>query len=338
MPIRNEATFIGRSLRSVLAQDYPSELVEIIVADGMSTDGTNQIVSSFAAEHTQLRLINNPGKIASTGLNTALRLARGDIVVRVDGHCEIAADYLRRCVDGLRIGGIDAVGGPIQTVGETPIARVIAAAMSSNFGVGGAAFRTKKYQKMFVDTLAFPAYTRQALEKAGLFDEEMIRDQDDEYNYRLRELGGRLLLLPQIRCRYYSRSNLRSLWRQYFQYGYYKVRVMQKHPRQMRSRHFVPPVFVAALLTASILGMFSVWAQLTLEAIISMYLAANVGASVLIAKRSAGSSVFFLPLIFGVLHLGYGFGFIAGLLKFWNRWGDQQWRTKLLPPRPQAAE
>ncbi|HVG31084.1 MAG TPA: glycosyltransferase family 2 protein [Pyrinomonadaceae bacterium] len=333
MPVRDEAAFIARSLVAVLAQDYPPGRVEVIVADGMSTDGTREIAETFQSQHARLRVVDNPGRIAPTGLNAALRVARGDVIVRVDGHCEIAPDYVRRCVEWLAREQVEGVGGPIETVGQTFAARAIAAAMSSSFGVGGSAFRTVKDRRMLVDSVAFPAYTRRAIERAGLFDEELVRNQDDEYNYRLRSLGGRLLLAPEIRSRYYSRGTLRSLRRQYFQYGYWKVRVMQKHPRQMRARQFAPPLFAAALLISVLLSPFFVAARLALAAIACAYVAANLCASALTARKTGRRLFPLLPATFATLHLAYGFGFLAGLVKFRNRWRDRRGQTEYFEPR-----
>ncbi|HEX9004828.1 MAG TPA: glycosyltransferase family 2 protein, partial [Blastocatellia bacterium] len=252
MPVRNEADYIANSLGAVLEQDYPADLMEIIVADGMSTDATREVVRSLQARFPNVRLIDNPGKIAPTGLNRAINEARGDIIVRVDGHCEIEPDYVRRSVEHLQNDGphgrVDGVGGPIETIGETAMAEVIAAAMSSSFGVGGSAFRTVKGRTMLTDTIAFPTYTREIIERGGEYDEELVRNQDDEYNYRLRKMGANLLLASDVRSRYYSRGTLKKLFKQYFQYGFWKVRVLQKHPRQMSLRQFVPPLFVSSLL------------------------------------------------------------------------------------------
>jgi succinoglycan biosynthesis protein ExoA len=143
-------------------------------------------------------------------LNIGICQAQGDIVVRVDGHCEIAPDYVSQCVRHLLYDGVDAVGGPIETIGETNEAQSIALAMSSWFGVGGSAFRTVKDRPLLVETVAFPAYTRRTLQRLGPFDEELVRNQDDEYNYRLLAQGGKILLSPDISSRYYSRSSLRS--------------------------------------------------------------------------------------------------------------------------------
>ena len=214
LPVRNEADFIERSLGAVLSQDYPADLVDIVVADGSSDDGTPEIVTRLMKQHPRVRLINNPERIVATGLNRAMAQTLGDVVVRVDGHCEIASDYISRCIDHLR-SGADGVGGPIQTIGQTPLAQVIATAMSSKFGVGDSAFRTLTDRSLFADTVPFPAYTRAIIDKAGAYDTELVRNQDDEYNYRLRKMGARLLLAADVRSRYYSRGSLKSLWRQY---------------------------------------------------------------------------------------------------------------------------
>ena len=320
MPVRNEAAFIANSLKAVLSQDYPSEQMEVIVADGMSSDGTAQIV----AQHRGVKLINNPGKIVPTGLNLAIEQAHGEIIVRVDGHCEIASDYVRRCVDHLLNDGVDAVGGPLDTIGQTPLANVIAAAMSSTFGVGGSAFRTRRNETMLTDTVAFPAYRRSLIARAGAFDEELVRNQDDEYNYRLCEMGAKILLAADVRCRYYSRSSVSSLWRQYFQYGYWKVRVMQKHPGEMRLRQFVPPLFVTVLMLSLLMMLFVDGGWLIFVLVIGSYLVANLAASLLTAtKTTATKSTLLLPVVFATLHISYGLGFLLGLVKFWNRWGSR---------------
>ncbi len=320
MPIRNEADFIARSLGAVLAQDYPADRFDVLVADGCSDDGTTEIVRKMAAADSRVRLLENRGRIVATGLNQALAVATGEIVVRVDGHCEIAPDYVRHCVAHLVAGEADGVGGPLETIGQTPVARAIAVAMSSQFGVGNSAFRTVTGRSMIVDTVAFPAYTRAVMDRVGPFDVELVRNQDDEYNYRLRKRGGRLLLAADVHARYYSRSSLRSLWRQYFQYGYWKVRVLQKHPRQMRPRQFIPALFVSALLAGVVTSPWTA-GRLWLAAVAGLYVVANLAATLASRSRvpdATGRMV--LPIAFAILHASYGSGCLVGLLKFWNRW------------------
>ena len=249
----------------------------------MSTDRTRDIVGTYEAAHPNVRLIDNPGRIVATGLNRAIAQANGDILVRVDGHCEIAPDYVSHCVRRLQ-DGVDGVGGPVETIGETPCARAIATAMSTRFGVGDSAFRTTSDKTMPVDTVPFPAYSRATVDRAGPFDEELVRNQDDEYNYRLRKMGATIFLAAEIRSRYYSRSSLKSLWRQYYQYGFYKVRVMQKHPRQMRLRQFVPPIFAAALLASLLLALISSNGRLLLTSLVGSYALANLGTSIAVAR------------------------------------------------------
>lgn len=324
MPVRNEAAFIERSVGSVLAQDYPHDRMEILIADGQSQDATAGIVGLLQQKDSAVKTVDNPGKIVATGLNASLRQAKGEVIVRVDGHCEIATDYLRRCVSHLVNDEVEAVGGPVETIGESYVARVTATAMSSRFGVGGSAFRVRNSKTQFTDTVAFPAYTRAVINRAGPFDEELVRNQDDEYNYRLRKLGVKILLAADVRSRYYSRATLPGLWRQYFQYGYWKVRVLQKHHRQMQLRQFAPPLFVAALLIGLALLPILPAAGYLLGLIAGVYSVAVLGASILSARKNGWELLPLLPIAFAVLHLAYGSGFLIGLLKFWHRWGEDE--------------
>jgi succinoglycan biosynthesis protein ExoA len=334
LPIRNEAAFIGRALASVLTQDYPADRLEVLVADGRSTDATRDIVGFFEGRSSgRVRLIDNPGEIVPTGLNAAIATATGDVIVRVDGHCEVPPDFVRRAVLHLSRDAVDCVGGILDTVGETRTARVIAAAMSAPFGVGGSAFRSADATStggysMLTDTVAFPAFTRDAIARAGWFDEELVRNQDDEYSYRLRRLGGRILLAADMRARYYSRGTMRGLWRQCFEYGYWKVRVLQKHPRQMRARHFVPAMFVAALAAGADVVAFAPWLWPLPASIIALYLAAAAAASAATAHRhgwwrhvSEWRLVPLLAACFATMHVAYGVGSLTGAVGFWRRWG-----------------
>jgi glycosyltransferase involved in cell wall biosynthesis len=332
MPVRNEGTLMMRSLKAALAQDYPAGRMEILVVDGMSTDGTRDIVSSFQASHPYLRLVDNPGRIVPTGLNAGLAECSGEIIIRVDGHCEIAPDYVRRCVEHLQTDGVDAVGGPLETVGQSRTAEAIALAMSSTFGVGGSAFRTVKGKSMLTDTVAFPAYRRSILDKAGLFDEELVRNQDDEYNYRLRKRGAKILLASDVHCCYYSRSTLFLLAKQYFQYGFWKVRVLQKHPRQMQPRQFAPFLFVSTILGLLAISPLVHFASKILLVELALYVVVNLSASVMSVKRGSWRLLSLIPATFAVLHLSYGLGFCAGCIKFWNRWGDRT--SKFDSPTP----
>ena len=282
---------------------------------------SNQLKQSI--HKSQLRSLIILGRIVSTGFNAALKLATGMFIVRVDGHCEIAPDYISTSIDYLTNHDVAGVGGPIETISTNQLGDTIAIAMSSSFGVGGSSFRTVKDREILVDTIAFPAYQREAMDVAGPLDEELVRNQDDEYNYRLRSLGYKLLLTPRIKSRYYSRSSLRRLWSQYFGYGLYKVRVMQKHPLQMRPRQFVPVVFVSGVIIGGILSLFFRPLRPFWGAGIALYAIANLLASVITARRTSWQHFPMLPVVFATLHISYGLGFLRGLLIFRNRWGDR---------------
>ena len=341
LPVRNEAAYIRRCLEAILAQDYPGEM-EIIIVDGMSTDNTRSILQEFitspslntSLQHSSFILLDNPGKIVPTGLNLALRQAKGEIIIRVDGHTVIAPDYVRQCVETLQRTHADNVGGRMNAIGTNSFGKAVALATSTPFGIGGGRFHYSDEEE-WVDTVYMGAWPKRVFEKIGLFDEELVRDQDDEFNYRLREQGGRILLSPAIRSEYTVRSTPRGLWRQYFQYGYWKVRVLQKHPRHMCMRQFVPPVFVASLFASALLLFFSFPSFILHPSffILILYLLANLTASiwtvfnnVRAAHFSLLSALYFLlllPLVSSILHISYGMGFLVGLVKFWNRWGDK---------------
>jgi len=344
MPIRNEAAYIRRSLGSVLGQDYPAERLEILVVDGMSDDGTREIVAELANEagsmtnrrgqtthpapHNRLppvRLLDNPQRIVATALNIGLDHAKGQVIVRVDGHTEIAPDYVRRCVEALQRTGADNVGGRMDPIGAGPFGRAVAVATSTPFGVGGGRFHYSNREE-WVDTVYLGAWPRAVFQHIGAFDTELVRNQDDEFNYRLRKHGGKILLSPAIRSRYVSRNSPGQLWRQYFQYGYWKVRVLQKHPRQMQPRQFAPPLFVLTLLLGGVLAPFSRSVRRLWTLLLALYAGATLVASGITAARRGWRHLPLLPLVFGILHISYGTGFCLGLVAFARRWFRQDER------------
>jgi glycosyltransferase involved in cell wall biosynthesis len=319
MPIRNEERFIARSLGAVLEQEYPAELLEVLLVDGMSTDETRTVAHRIAAEqssdhHMPVTLLDNPAQHVSAAFNRGLREARGEIVIIVGGHCEIAPDYVRRCVETLERTGAACVGGPMQTIGETGVARTIALAQSTPFGVGGVAFRIGRAQPGYVDTVAFGAYRREVFDRIGGFDEELVRNQDDEFNFRLTQSGGKIWLDPTIGSRYYSRASLRGLWRQYYQYGFYKVLVIQKRGAVPSWRHLVPGAFVLALLASLLLG-FVTRRPLLAASVAGSYAAANLVASALTAREDP-RALPLLPAAFATMHLAYGLGFLMGVWRW----------------------
>jgi len=323
MPVRNEAEYIEKSLGSVLKQDYPADRMEVIIADGMSEDGTRDSVLKIIKDNGcfPVRVIDNPGLIVPTGLNAALKIAEGDIVIRVDGHTEIANDYISQCVSALNRTGAENVGGRMDAQGIGSFGQAVALATSNPFGIGGGRFHYSDKEE-YVDTVYMGAWKKEVFEKFDILDEELVRNQDDEFNYRLLKNGCKILLCPQIKSKYVNRSSIKSLWRQYFQYGYWKVRVLQKHPLQMRLRQFVPATFVIALISSAFIAPFSESIRILLILIAGSYIAGNLLASGQIAWSKGWRHFPLLPIVFAVLHLSYGTGFLVGLVRFANRWRE----------------
>jgi succinoglycan biosynthesis protein ExoA len=311
VPVRNEARTVEACLYSIAAQTYPRDRLEVLVVDGMSDDGTPQIVSRFAAESTvDARLLRNPRRLPAAAMNLALDAARGDIIVRLDGHAAAAPDFLARSVALLEDSGADCAGGVIESVGDTPAGEAIALAMASRFGVGGARFRTGG-EAGPADTVAFGAYRRDVFARIGRFAEDIEGGEDDEFNYRLLDAGGRIVLDPAIRSRYLVRGDLRSLWRQYFRYGRAKPEVLRRHPAQARLRQLAPPAFVLALGAGAVIAPRAGLAPL--RALAAAYAVAAAGAS-LLAALPAGKprALPRLPAAFACMHVAYGLGFWAG--------------------------
>lgn len=321
LPVRNEEKHIRRALQSIVDQDYPVSRLEIIVADGMSSDCTREFVAEYKSIYPRIILLDNPRKIVPAGLNAALKIAKGEIIIRIDGHCKIACDYVQKCIDYLQKNHVDGVGGSITTIGTGRLGQAIAIATSSRFGVGNSFFRTSKDQTLIVDTIPYPAYTRKVIDWIGAYDEEMVCNEDDEYNYRLRERGGILHLVAGISSTYYTRETLGRLWVQYYRYGYWKVRVFQKHPAQIQARHLVPPIFIFAFLLSTALSLWGPLGRLIFLSIWGSYLLANILATLMMIRKTGNSFLYILPFVYVILHLSYGFGFLLGLLRFWNKWG-----------------
>jgi succinoglycan biosynthesis protein ExoA len=315
VPCRNEAEHIETALRSILAQESPPGEFEVIVADGMSDDGTRTILSKLSKENSQLRLVDNPGRIVSTGLNGAIRLARGKVIIRMDAHTSYAPDYIRRCVEVLRETAADNVGGPWVARGTGRIGRAIAAAFQSSFAAGGARGHDPNYSGP-VDTVYLGCWPREVFDRIGFFDEDLVRNQDDEFNLRLVRSGGKIWQSTKIKSWYHPRQTLRQLFRQYIQYGYWKVRVIQKHRLPASVRHLVPPCFILVLIILPIISLYwrpAFWAWL---GVLLVYLLSNILASLSTAAYRGWELFPSLFPIFATFHLAYGWGFLKGFVDF----------------------
>jgi len=315
LPCRNESRYLGACLDSILAAGYPKEHLEILVIDGASTDDTVAIAREYAERHPQVRLLQNPRRIVPTALNIGIRAATGDVIVRMDAHAIYPPEYLPRLVQALEEGDADNVGGCMMTLPAdgTARAQAIAIALGHRFGVGNAHFRIGARAPRFVDTVPFGCYRRDLFSRMGLFDEDLVRNQDDEFNFRIQNRGGKVRLVPDIVCYYYARGSLRQLARMYFQYGAFKPLVARKVGRIMTLRQLVPAAFVSALGGALLAGLFWPPARTIGAAIAALYGVAILGSAARVARSHGFRCAVALTMVFPVLHVSYGVGFLRGL-------------------------
>lgn len=323
MPVRNEGAFIARNLEAVLAQDYPRERLEVLVADGMSEDGTRERVREVQARTggdpaaggtSPVVLVDNPERIMPTGTNAAIRRASGDVIVLLGGHAELPRDYLRACVECLARTGAACAGGALVSVGDGVVGRAIAAAMSSPFGIGNSGFRTvTDGAPVEADTIPFPAIRREVFERVGLYNPAMVRHQDYEFNFRVRQSGARMLLLPALKAVYHVRPSLPALWRQYWQYGIWKGRFLRRFPQSLRIRHLVPPAFTLSLALSALLAALVPATWPLLAALGGAYVAFVLLAMASFAARGQWGVVPFLPVVMPCLQFSYGLGIWLGL-------------------------
>jgi glycosyltransferase involved in cell wall biosynthesis len=313
MPVRNEAAFISESLGAVLAQDYPADRMEVIVVDGDSTDGTQRVLERYQGSRPPVIVLSNPARVVPSALNIAIRKSRGEIIVRVDGHTVIAPDYVRKCVQFLKRGDAENVGGLMRPRGQSYFGQAAALATTCPFGIGNSRFHYAEEEGL-TDTVYLGAYRREIFDRIGLFDEEFICNQDYELNYRLRAAGGRILCTPEIQSTYYCRESLSAIWRQYFSYGFWKVRTLRKHPRSLKARQTAAPAMVLGILVLLAVGFFfpPAWYLLALGAIFYLGLGSAFALRHSIAAGTPGLW-FGVVLAFLAIHLAWGLGFWVGV-------------------------
>ena len=315
IPCRNEKAYIEPCIRSVLNQESPRGGIEFIVVDGMSEDGTRDILKRLMEEDSRLKVVDNPRRITPCARNIGVQEARGQYIAILDAHTVYASTYVRTCIELLEEHPeICCAGGPIVSIGRSVFGKATAAAMSHPFGVGNAKHRFPNYEG-YAEGACFPVFRREIFDKVGLFDEDLIRNQDDEFNFRVALSGEKIFISPRAQCTYYVRETFRQLFWQFFQYGYYKVVVFRKHRLPISLRHFVPIVFFSGMF-ALLLGVFIFpgWWALTgfMLPIAYMVILGLGGASVSIKE---GMLVGFLfPITAFVLHVSYAIGFARGIL------------------------
>ena len=316
VPCRNERRYIEGFCAGVMRQQLPAEWqLQLVVADGQSDDGTRELLQAIAQRDPRVVWIDNPARIVSTGLNAALKLATGEIIVRMDVHSEYADDYVAQCLAVHAETGADNVGGPWHAVADEnagPMQQAVAAAFQSRWVAGGALSRQLDYDG-WVDTVYLGSWPRQTFERFGGFDEQLVRNQDDEHNLRIVKGGGRVWQSSGIRSVYRPRANLSQVFRQYLQYGYWKPFVMKKHGQPASVRHAVPGVFVALLAVSLLMALLGL-GDAPLWSLINLYALGVLLMTVAVAqtKTLAMPVLLRIPAVIAAYHVGYGIGSVIG--------------------------
>ncbi len=319
IPCYNEARTIRLLLQALYDQTYPREHMEVVIADGMSTDSTRREIAAFGETHPDLllRVVDNPQRHIPAALNRALEAARGEIIVRMDAHSVPHRDYVARCVTDLQAGRGDNVGGVWEILpgANTWIGRGIALAAAHPLGVGDARYRYAA-QAAAVDTVPFGAFYRSLVERIGLFDENLLTNEDYEFNTRIRRNGGTVWLNPAIRARYYARPTFRALARQYWRYGFWKWRMLRRYPETLRWRQALPPLFVLSLFLLPLLSVWLPAVRLLWLIQVGTYLLALAFIALLTAWRQRSFPVgLSAALAIGIMHLSWGGAFLWSMVQ-----------------------
>ncbi len=319
IPCYNEERTVNLLLAAIYAQTWPVSDLEVIIADGLSSDGTRERIMEFHKAHPDLAIhvVENPRRSIPAALNSALAQAQGEYIVRLDAHSRPDEHYIERCLADLRERKVEMVGGiwKIHPGSEGWMARSIASAAAHPFGVGDALYRYTTRASL-VDTVPFGAYRRELLEKTGWYDETLLSNEDYEFNTRIRLAGGRIWLNPEIHSIYYARSNISALAKQYWRYGYWKYQMLRRYPRTLRWRQAIPPVFVVSLGGLCLLALVWQVARFLLLIEIGLYLFVLIVGALPQARQFRDIRLLAgIPLAIATMHIAWGAGFLGSMVK-----------------------
>jgi glycosyltransferase involved in cell wall biosynthesis len=321
IPCLNEEKYIAGCIDSLLSQSYPSNLIEIIVVDGMSSDNTRAIVSAYCSKYPQIKMIENPAKFVSQGLNLGIQISTGEVIFRIDTHCTYPNNYIQVLEQQLSVLNAENVGAVLVTMpaDSRKLSHAIAVGMSHRFGVGNSLFRIGINHITETDTVAFGCFRRTIFERIGYFDTALIRNQDDEFNARIRKNGGKIYIIPDITVHYYARSSLKNTALMFYQYGLFKPLVNKKLGSAATLRQFIPPLFVLGIITGLVLTLILPYFYSILYlSILFLYVALAFLFSLIESRRKKDPwLICLLPVVFLVLHTSYGAGYLIGILKFY---------------------
>lgn len=327
IPVYNEEKHIEKCVKSLLEQDYPAENMECVFADGMSTDRTVEILNGYAEKYPNLiKVVNNPHKVVTYAVNIAISNSVGKYIVRLDAHSDYAKDYISKCVYHLENTDADNVGGVAETKAFGFVGNAIAKMLSSKFGVGNSQFRTAG-EDGYVDTVPFGAFRREVFEKLGLFDERLIRSEDNEMNYRIRKNGGKIYMSNDIKLTYYCRDTVKALLKMAFGNGFWTIITMKVCPGTMGLRHFIPFAFVMSVIGLSALSFLHIIFLWLLLAEMILYFA--LGTYSAVEKTKSIKEILFMLVLYPLFHCAYGIGSLCGLTKLFSK----KYKKDYVPPK-----
>jgi glycosyltransferase involved in cell wall biosynthesis len=319
IPCRNEEQYIGQVLDSILLQNYDQKKIEVLVIDGSSDDKTREIVAGYSKNATNISVLDNPMRTVPYALNLGIRKAKGEVIVRMDAHSKYPNNYLSRLSSQLEVLGADNVGGKWNTLPaeNTPICKAIAIASSHNFGIGNSLHKTGTSEITQTDTVPFGCFRRELFDKIGMFDIDLIRNQDDEFNARIIKNGGKIYLIPDVIIDYFARKDIRKMSKMFYQYGLFKPLVNKKLGAPATLRQFFPPLFVAGLILGLILCFVGRMFIFVYASVLASYMVLSLYFSLVeVMKYRNSKLVLLLPYLFFVIHTSYGWGYLMGIFRF----------------------
>ncbi|MCP4367663.1 MAG: glycosyltransferase family 2 protein [Deltaproteobacteria bacterium] len=315
---RNEENYISKCLESIINNNFPKESLEILIVDGMSEDRTREKVEEYSTKCSFIKLLDNPKKVTPVAMNIGIRNSKGKVVILVNAHCVLNNNFLKYNIEYLSNVGADAVGGMLNTVNDSKstISQCIPMAADSVFGSGGNRYRSRKTESFVNDTLPYCAYPRETFGKFGYIDEELIRNQDEEFNYRILRKSGKIFFTPKIKSLLFIRPSLKKLWKQHFQYGYFKPLVSRKVGTLLTWRQLMPACFVGSLIISVLCSLIIKPFIYLFFLVAALYLTTNLVFSFFIAVKKGMKYFLALPIAFGTLHFSYGLGYLIGIFDF----------------------
>lgn len=313
IPCRNEEKHILKCLENIEKSDYPLKNIEVLVSDGLSSDNTISLINNYAAtSELTINILNNIQQTTPQAFNLGIKHSNGEIIIIVGARHLISTNYISYAINQLyKNPHVACVGGKVINKYENKTSEIIATAMASSFGVGGGNFRIQS-KETFVDTVGTPVYRKSIFNEIGLFDTELIRNQDDEFNLRVLKAGYKILFTPAISIEYYVRASFPNLWKQYYQYGYWKVYVNKKHKTISTYRQLAPALLVAGIFIGFILAFLNKYFLYFYLAVLGSY----VGFAIINALKSPINNKLSLIKAYLYLHLSYGMGYIEGIFRF----------------------